>query len=414
MPGWLQSFVKVNPITHLVGAVRGLMLGGPLQTHLTVDAGLDGGPAGGVLPAGAARLPPAGLTRGGAAAPADGPPRARLGRVDPVQRLPGGPTRVPRRTPASNPSAQLGAQSRGEPRDRGWVGVVGTAQPRRRPRARTAASRGCRRARPPAAADAPPVAEMIGRSSVIQAEPVALADVLAGIGRARPAGRRRAQRRRRPTALPCAWPPVPVAVAGQGLEQPRRGCCAPRPSSSGRPARRARAMTSARTSRNRPQLAGTAARPGSPRRSARAPSTSPSRSRRSASRMYAIRSSRAAAEQPCRCASAASRSSRGAGQVAVAASAAGPRATSTAARPQRSPISLQSARRLLEVGRISVEVAVVLGERHPHRPGRRPAPTGRSQATSVREHLARLLALARKNSSSGTHAEHRRAGAGPS
>jgi oleandomycin transport system permease protein len=34
MPDWLQSFVKVNPISHLVGAVRGLMLGGPVQTDL--------------------------------------------------------------------------------------------------------------------------------------------------------------------------------------------------------------------------------------------------------------------------------------------------------------------------------------------------------------------------------------------
>lgn len=28
MPGWLEAFVKVNPITHVVDAVRGLMLGG--------------------------------------------------------------------------------------------------------------------------------------------------------------------------------------------------------------------------------------------------------------------------------------------------------------------------------------------------------------------------------------------------
>jgi len=28
MPGWLQAWVKVNPVTHLVDAVRGLMLGG--------------------------------------------------------------------------------------------------------------------------------------------------------------------------------------------------------------------------------------------------------------------------------------------------------------------------------------------------------------------------------------------------
>jgi oleandomycin transport system permease protein len=34
MPDWLQSFVNVNPITHLIGAMRGLMLGGPVQSHL--------------------------------------------------------------------------------------------------------------------------------------------------------------------------------------------------------------------------------------------------------------------------------------------------------------------------------------------------------------------------------------------
>jgi len=34
MPGWLQAFVKVNPITHLVGAARGLMIGGPVRTDL--------------------------------------------------------------------------------------------------------------------------------------------------------------------------------------------------------------------------------------------------------------------------------------------------------------------------------------------------------------------------------------------
>jgi oleandomycin transport system permease protein len=34
MPGWLQDFVKVNPITHLVDAVRGLMLGGPVASHV--------------------------------------------------------------------------------------------------------------------------------------------------------------------------------------------------------------------------------------------------------------------------------------------------------------------------------------------------------------------------------------------
>jgi oleandomycin transport system permease protein len=34
LPGWLQAFVKVNPISHLVGAVRGLMIGGPVATDL--------------------------------------------------------------------------------------------------------------------------------------------------------------------------------------------------------------------------------------------------------------------------------------------------------------------------------------------------------------------------------------------
>lgn len=34
MPGWLQAFVHVNPISHLVGAVRGLMIGGPVAADL--------------------------------------------------------------------------------------------------------------------------------------------------------------------------------------------------------------------------------------------------------------------------------------------------------------------------------------------------------------------------------------------
>jgi oleandomycin transport system permease protein len=34
MPGWLQSFTQVNPLTHLVGTLRGLMLGGPVQSDL--------------------------------------------------------------------------------------------------------------------------------------------------------------------------------------------------------------------------------------------------------------------------------------------------------------------------------------------------------------------------------------------
>jgi oleandomycin transport system permease protein len=34
MPGWLQAFVNVNPISHLVSAVRGLLLGGPVAGNV--------------------------------------------------------------------------------------------------------------------------------------------------------------------------------------------------------------------------------------------------------------------------------------------------------------------------------------------------------------------------------------------
>jgi oleandomycin transport system permease protein len=35
LPGWLQAWVKVNPVTHLVEAVRGLMVGGPTMWPAT-------------------------------------------------------------------------------------------------------------------------------------------------------------------------------------------------------------------------------------------------------------------------------------------------------------------------------------------------------------------------------------------
>jgi oleandomycin transport system permease protein len=35
MPGWLQAFANVNPISQLVAVVRALMLGGPIANHLT-------------------------------------------------------------------------------------------------------------------------------------------------------------------------------------------------------------------------------------------------------------------------------------------------------------------------------------------------------------------------------------------
>ena len=30
LPGWLQAWVNVNPVTHVLAAVRGLLLGGPV------------------------------------------------------------------------------------------------------------------------------------------------------------------------------------------------------------------------------------------------------------------------------------------------------------------------------------------------------------------------------------------------
>jgi len=34
LPGWLQSFVNVNPLTKLIGSVRGLLLGGPVASDV--------------------------------------------------------------------------------------------------------------------------------------------------------------------------------------------------------------------------------------------------------------------------------------------------------------------------------------------------------------------------------------------
>ncbi|WP_250031162.1 ABC transporter permease [Paractinoplanes maris] len=36
LPGWLQAFVHVNPITPLVSTIRGLLLGGPVAHNLTI------------------------------------------------------------------------------------------------------------------------------------------------------------------------------------------------------------------------------------------------------------------------------------------------------------------------------------------------------------------------------------------
>jgi oleandomycin transport system permease protein len=42
MPGWLQSFVQVNPLSHLVASVRGLLLGGPVATDVLWTLGWMG------------------------------------------------------------------------------------------------------------------------------------------------------------------------------------------------------------------------------------------------------------------------------------------------------------------------------------------------------------------------------------
>jgi oleandomycin transport system permease protein len=36
MPGWLQAWVKVNPVTHLADAVRALTIGGPVGSHVLI------------------------------------------------------------------------------------------------------------------------------------------------------------------------------------------------------------------------------------------------------------------------------------------------------------------------------------------------------------------------------------------
>jgi oleandomycin transport system permease protein len=42
LPGWLESVTKVNPLTHLVGALRGLMLGGPVANDVLWTLGWMG------------------------------------------------------------------------------------------------------------------------------------------------------------------------------------------------------------------------------------------------------------------------------------------------------------------------------------------------------------------------------------
>ena len=42
LPGWLQTFTDVNPLTHLVGALRGLITGGPAATDVLWTIGWMG------------------------------------------------------------------------------------------------------------------------------------------------------------------------------------------------------------------------------------------------------------------------------------------------------------------------------------------------------------------------------------
>ena len=69
MPGWLQAFVKANPVTSAIDAARGLMLGGPVAEPGDRVAHLDGGDHGGVRTAGDRALPAPGLTGKRAEAP---------------------------------------------------------------------------------------------------------------------------------------------------------------------------------------------------------------------------------------------------------------------------------------------------------------------------------------------------------
>ena len=42
LPGWLQTFTDVNPLTHLIGALRGLITGGPAATDVLWTVGWMG------------------------------------------------------------------------------------------------------------------------------------------------------------------------------------------------------------------------------------------------------------------------------------------------------------------------------------------------------------------------------------
>ena len=57
MPGWLQAWVNVNPVTHLANAVRALTIGGPWARHVLVTLAWAAGIVVVVVPAGHADVP---------------------------------------------------------------------------------------------------------------------------------------------------------------------------------------------------------------------------------------------------------------------------------------------------------------------------------------------------------------------
>ena len=63
MPGWLQAWVKVNPVTYLADSVRGADRRRPGGHARAVHAGLGGRDRDRGLPAGHADVPPAGVSR---------------------------------------------------------------------------------------------------------------------------------------------------------------------------------------------------------------------------------------------------------------------------------------------------------------------------------------------------------------
>ena len=63
LPGWLQAWVSINPVTYLVETTRSLMLGGPVLVPLTKTVICAPGAARGLRAAGRAGLPAQDLTR---------------------------------------------------------------------------------------------------------------------------------------------------------------------------------------------------------------------------------------------------------------------------------------------------------------------------------------------------------------